>query len=42
MGTAVVGIALIGAVIAIVRYLKKEKGCGCGGDCSSCTNCNHS
>lgn len=42
LGTAAVGMALIGLVVAIAKHLKKEKGCGCGGDCSSCSHCNHS
>lgn len=42
LGTIIVGIVLIGVVVAIVKQLKKEKGCGCGGDCSSCTHCDHS
>ncbi|MDD3394597.1 MAG: FeoB-associated Cys-rich membrane protein [Anaerotignum sp.] len=43
-GTIVVGLALIGIVGAIIRHLKKEKdkGCGCGGNCSSCNHCDHS
>jgi len=41
-GTIIVGIVLIGVGVAIVRHLKKEKGCGCGGECPSCSHCDHS
>ena len=41
MGDIIVGIALLGIVALVVRYLWKShkagKGCGgCSGDCSSC------
>lgn len=42
-GTIIVGLVLLGVVVAIVRSLKKKKGgCSCGQDCSSCSHCDHS
>ncbi len=42
-GTIIVGLVLLGVVVAIVRGLKKKKGgCSCGDGCSSCNHCDHS
>lgn len=42
-GTFIVGLALLGVVVVIIRSLRKKKGgCSCGTDCSSCDHCDHS
>ena len=37
MGTFIVGLIVLGLVIAAIRSIRKNKSHNCGGGCSSCS-----
>lgn len=38
MGTFIVGLIVLGLVIAAIRSIRKNKSANCGGGCASCSH----